>query len=182
MRRLSSTGGTPRLRFVPSGRLMGRFSHVDNVTRVELVLLIGIPATGKTSFYASEFLRSHLRISRDTLGTKYREAALFNEALRTQARVVVDDTNVTRADRARFIVPAKEAGYAVRGYFFESRREDARARNAVRDERDRVPEVAIRDKSSRLELPCLGEGFDELFFVRLDGDRGFVTEEWRDEV
>jgi hypothetical protein len=50
---------------------------------VDLVLLIGIPATGKTSYYASEFVGSHLRINRDTLGTRHREAALFTEALRT---------------------------------------------------------------------------------------------------
>jgi predicted kinase len=149
---------------------------------VDLVLLIGIPATGKTSYYASEFLRSHLRISRDMLGTRYRETALFAEALRTQTRVLVDNTNVTRAERARFISPARAAGYTVRGFFLESRREDARARNNARGEHDRVPEVAIGDKSRRLELPSREEGFDELSFVRLDGNGGFVTEAWRDEV
>jgi predicted kinase len=149
---------------------------------MELVLLIGLPATGKTSYCAAELLRSHLRISRDTLGTAYRESSLFAEALRTTTRVVVDNTNVTRAERARFIEPARAAGYAVRGLFFESRIEDARIRNAARDERDRVPGVAIGDKSRWLELPSLDEGFDELWFVRLAADNGFVSERWRDEV
>ncbi len=149
---------------------------------MDLVLLIGIPATGKTSFYASELMRSHLRISRDTLGTAHREAELFAAAIRTKTRIVIDNTNVTRADRAQFIARARQAGYTVRGFFFESRREDARARNNTRDDRDRVPEVAIGDKSSRLELPSRQEGFDELWFVRLERDGGFVTEAWRDEV
>jgi predicted kinase len=149
---------------------------------VDLVVFIGIPATGKTSCYAALFLRTHLRISLDSLGTRYREQALFDEALRTGARVVVDNTNVTRAERARYIGPAREAGYAVRGLFFESRGEDARRRNRERDPLDRVPEVAIGDKSARLELPSMDEGFDDLEFVRLVEGGGFARERWRDAV
>jgi hypothetical protein len=33
-----------------------------------------------------------------------------------------------------------------------------------------------------LELPSLEEGFDKLYYVRVDGNGGFVVEEWKDEV
>jgi hypothetical protein len=36
--------------------------------------------------------------------------------------------------------------------------------------------------TGRLELPALGEGFDELWQVRMDGEGGFVVEEWRGDV
>ena len=37
---------------------------------------------------------------------------------------------VLRAQRAKFIAPAKAAGYAVAGYFLQSRRAEAMERNA----------------------------------------------------
>jgi hypothetical protein len=122
---------------------------------VDLVVLIGIPATGKTSYYASELLRSHLRVSRDLLGTRHRETALFSEALRTGTRVVVDNTNVTRAERARFIVPARAAGYTVRGFFFESRGDDATARG-IRETGCPTSRSATRAVGSSFPLAARG--------------------------
>ena len=46
---------------------------------------------------------------------------------------------------------------------------------------ERVPEVAILSTAKKLELPTWEEGFDQLFYVRLE-DRRFAVEEWRDEV
>lgn len=33
-----------------------------------------------------------------------------------------------------------------------------------------------------LELPTRAEGFDELWYVRMDGNGGFVIEEWNDAL
>jgi hypothetical protein len=33
-----------------------------------------------------------------------------------------------------------------------------------------------------MELPSLDEGFDQLFYVRIEEGGGFVVEEWQDEV
>ncbi len=144
----------------------------------QLVVLMGIPATGKTSFAVERFGHSHLRISRDVLRTKHRERQIFDAALRTTADIVLDNTNVTREQRARFIAPAKEAGYAVDGYFLQSRRAEAMERNARRAEHLQVPDGAVGKKSAELELPSAEEGFDRLYFVRIDGDR-FIVEDWQ---
>ena len=45
-----------------------------------------------------------------------------------------------------------------------------------------VPLKAILGAAGRLELPSMEEGFDKLYYVRVDGDGGFVIEEWKDEV
>jgi predicted kinase len=144
-----------------------------------LILFIGIPATGKSSFFQERFFRSHVRINLDMLKTRHREQLLVEACLVGKAAFVVDNTNLTRSDRERYIAPAKAAGFRVVGYFFESRVADASRRNAERHDLDRVPDKAIPGCSNRLELPSYDEGFDELLFVRLvDGDQFFV-EEWK---
>jgi hypothetical protein len=46
---------------------------------------------------------------------------------------------------------------------------------------ERVPDVAILSTAKKLERPTFDEGFDELWYVRIE-DREFVVEEWKNEV
>lgn len=148
---------------------------------MELVVLIGIPATGKSSFARERFAETHLRLNLDMLRTRHREDVLFRACLEAKQPVVVDNTNTTRVERARYVAAAKAAGFRVVGYYFSSRVGDALARNAARSGEARVPDAAVLGMSGRLELPRLDEGFDALHFVRLEGP-AFVVEGWRDEV
>jgi predicted kinase len=94
---------------------------------------------------------------------------------------VVDNTNPTKADRQKYIAPAKAAGYRVDGYYFQSVMKDCIARNKRREGKAQVPAMAIASISNKMEMPSMDEGFDRLFFVFLvDGE--FVTDEWKDEV
>ena len=145
---------------------------------MELVLLIGLQATGKSFFCRERFYRTHLRINLDMLKTRPREWALVRACLLTKTRLVVDNTNLSREDRARYILPAREAGYCVIGYFFESTVSDALRRNADRAKPESVPAVAIAAAGKKLELPGLEEGFDQLHRVRLNGDNHFTVEKW----
>jgi len=146
---------------------------------MEMVLLIGIPATGKSSFCRERFFRTHVRLNLDMLGTRHREKLLLDACLAAKAKFVVDNTNLSLAERARFLAPAKAAGFRVVSYFFESKVADAVRRNAGRPCGERIPEKAIPGASNRLELPSIAEGFDQLFFVRLAGDNQFTLEQWR---
>ncbi len=145
----------------------------------EAVLLIGIPAAGKSSFVREHLFDTHVRINLDMLRTRPREARLLEACLKGRVSFVVDNTNVTRETRTRYIPSARAAGFRVIGYFFESKIGDALARNAKRERQ--VPEMAVRDLRNRLELPALAEGFDELHFVRFENG-GFIIEPWRHEV
>jgi len=149
---------------------------------MELVLFIGIQATGKSSFFRERFFRTHVRINLDMLKTRHREKLLFEACLEGRTRFVVENTNPTREERARYIIPARAAGFRVVGYFFESQVADALGRNRARPEVERVPDVGIFSTNKRLQLPARTEGFDELYFVRLNGMNSFNVEEWKHEV
>jgi predicted kinase len=149
---------------------------------MELVLFIGIQASGKSSFYRERFFRTHVRINKDMLKTYRREKLLIDACLEGKTPFVVDKMNLGRAHRAAYIAPAKAAGFRVHGYFFESRMEAALERNRRRDPVERVPDAAVRGASAALELPSLDEGFDQLFFVRMEEGGGFAVEEWKNEV
>ena len=97
------------------------------------------------------------------------------------ADYVVDNSNPTRADRARYIPAAKEAGYRVIGYFMQSRLQECIARNNLREGEERIPAKAIAMTSNRLEMPSKAEGFDELYFVANDG-RKMTVSEWQSDT
>lgn len=145
------------------------------------ILLIGIQATGKSSFCRERLFNSHVRINLDMLRTRHREEVFVRACIEAKQAFVVDNTNVSRAERAVYIAPCRAAGFRVSGYYFESRVSDALTRNAERAPEQRVPDRGIKGTSGRLERPSLAEGFDELFYVRLT-DAGFEVQEWLDEV
>jgi predicted kinase len=149
---------------------------------MELILFTGIQGSGKSQFYRERFSLTHVRINMDMLRTRHREELILNACLAGQTRAVVDNTNVTREQRARYIAAAKAAKFRVIGYYFSCRVADAIKRNSARTGEARVPDVAIFGTAARLELPRRDEGFDELYFVRIAENDQFIVEEWKDEV
>jgi len=78
---------------------------------------------------------------------------------------VVDNTNVTPADRASIIAIAREYDARVIGYYIQASTRDAIARNEGRTGRAKVPKVAIFTSAKRLVPPAVDEGFDELHTI-----------------
>ena len=142
----------------------------------EVILMCGIPGSGKTTFCRERLFPQYLYISLDRLRTRSAEAELFAFALRRRKRCVIDNTNISRQERARYIPAAKKAGARVVTYWFEPDVGACLARNAGRTGRERVPDIVIRDKSSRFSAPDRTEGFDQIFKVSI-ADDGFHVEE-----
>ena len=143
-----------------------------------IVILMGLQGSGKSTFYSRHLANEFVRVNLDTLKTRHQEKLLIEECMQNESSFAVDNTNPTRLDRERYIKPAKEAGYRVIGYFFESKIKDCMQRNALREGKARVPEKAIAATSNKLEIPSFGEGFDELYFVKNNGE-AMTIEEWR---
>jgi len=148
----------------------------------QAVIFAGIQATGKSTFFRERFFRTHVRINLDMLRTRHREDMLLKTCLACGIPFVVDNTNPTAAERAKYIEHARAVQFAVIGYYFQSRIAAALERNAARSPEERIPELGIKGTLGRLELPSRGEGFDALYYVRIEADGCFAVEEWRDEV
>lgn len=142
---------------------------------MEAVLLIGIQGSGKSTFYRERFFDSHLRVSLDLLRTRHREQRILEVCLRTNMPFVVDKTNVTAEERARYIQAARAARFRVVGYFFEPDPRGAFERNKARP--NPVPAVGLFGTLKRLQEPRLEEGFDCLYRVTVAAGGGFLVTE-----
>jgi predicted kinase len=147
---------------------------------MECVILIGLPGSGKTTFYLQQFAGTHEHVSKDALRhnrqPQRRQDHLIDAALASGRSVVVDNTNPRAVDRAAIIAIARRHGAQVAGYFFPTDAADALRRNRARQGRDRVPAVAIFATRKRLETPAYEEGFDRLFTVTVkEEERSFAV-------
>jgi predicted kinase len=132
---------------------------------MQAVIFIGLQSSGKSTLFNQMFRYSHLLISKDVVKTRHREQRLMQVCLETQLRFVVDNTNPAVADRQRYVLSAKAAGFEIVGYFFDVNIAECLHFNRKRDIDRQVPDVAIRDAARRLELPRYAEGFDRLYRV-----------------
>ena len=77
---------------------------------MEAVIFIGGQGSGKSTFYRETFLDTHVRINLDMLRTRHREKLILEACIAAQQSFVVDNTNPTLADRARYIVASARRG------------------------------------------------------------------------
>ena len=143
---------------------------------MEAVVFCGVQGAGKTTFYRERFLHTHVRISRDLLRTKHREATFLRTCLETGQRFVVDNTNPTAADRRPYVEAALAHGFRPVAYLLVIAPSAALARNEARDGRARVPAKGLLGTAKRLEPPREEEGFAERWQVFAAAGGGFRVE------
>ena len=146
---------------------------------VECVILVGLPASGKSTFFQQRFAATHVHISKDlwpkSADKPARQARELNAALAAGRSVVVDNTSPALADRAVIVAAAREHGARVIGYYFEATTREAIGRNRGREGKARVPDVAVFTTAKRMVVPSMTEGFDELFRVSIAPGGAFVV-------
>ncbi|HEX5422907.1 MAG TPA: AAA family ATPase [Candidatus Acidoferrales bacterium] len=143
---------------------------------MEAVIFVGIQGSGKTSFYRERFFNSHVRISLDMLRTRRREQILFRACLAAGQSFVIDNTNPLPIDRARYVSEARQAGFRVVTYYFETSLGDAMRRNNQRLGKEKIPPMALAATLRKLQAPSLQEGFDAVYVVTM-GDGRFDIKE-----
>ena len=145
-----------------------------------VVLTIGLPGSGKTTWYkrrgvqplSSDMLRTILF---DDI-TDQRYQGLVFSTLRSllRARLIakmpwnyVDATNLSPHERRQWIKMAKSFGYEVQAVFFDVPLEVCMERNSKRDRQ--VTDEVMKSMADRLKPPVFKEGFDKITVVRVKG-------------
>lgn len=149
---------------------------------MEAIILIGIQATGKSTFYQERFAATHVRVNLDTLKTRRREDRLLEHCIQSKQSFVVENTNVLARECAKYIQLAKAGGCTITGYFFESHLEDALRRNQQRQGKALIPEKGILAKYRILQPPRYKEGFERLYYVSIDWDNHFIVSPYRENL
>jgi predicted kinase len=149
----------------------GPDAHATMPEALELVILVGLPGAGKSSFFRQRFGSSHVHISKDNFRNhrrpERRQRELIEEALNAGLSVVIDNTNASIEERSAGIAAAHRHGARVVGYFFDCALSECMARNRLRQGRERVPDVGILTIAKRLVEPTAREGFDALHLVQV---------------
>jgi predicted kinase len=150
---------------------------------LELVIFIGLQASGKSTFFRERFAATHELVNKDLFpnnrNRNRRQAQLIEAALGTGSSVVVDNTNPTVEDRQPLIRLGREHGDKIVGYYFEATAREGVERNRLRAGKAKVPDVAIYATAKKLVPPSYSEGFDELLRVHLTGSSFEVRPEPR---
>ena len=136
---------------------------------LELILFVGLPGAGKTTYYRAHFAATHAHVSKDLMPNARRrdnrQERDIEAALTGGTSVVVDNTNPSPGVRAPLIELGRRHGARIVAVYFETDVRTAIMRNRQREGRERVPDVAIFTTKKKLVPPALDEGFDEVRVV-----------------
>jgi predicted kinase len=136
------------------------------ITSLEIVVLVGIPGSGKTTLALNSY-PNHERINLDALHTRNREDEEISKALANGRDLIIDNTNTTKKSRSKYVQMAKLFGVSVKAIYLNCPLELAIERNALREGKGRVPDSAVRFYYRVLQPPKLAEGFDRIDVVEV---------------
>jgi aryl-alcohol dehydrogenase-like predicted oxidoreductase/histidinol phosphatase-like enzyme/predicted kinase len=169
----------------PGGRLLRGEAAPRAVTNGgrgdgEVVLVMGLPAAGKSTLARDLVAQGYERLNRDEAGGTVQDLlpVLERLALEGKRRFVLDNTYVSRKSRRPVLERAKALGLAVRGIWLDTSIEDAQTnavermvarygrvlgpeemRAAARKDPGVFPPVAQFRMKRETELPTEAEGF-----------------------
>lgn len=146
----------------------------------ELIMLVGLPASGKTTY--AELLAKRegfIHLSSDNLrlsmgfGPGEGSGIVFQTMLKDAKdmlikgkNVVYDATNLTRKHRIHCIESLKKVDCKKKCVIFAESYESCLRRNGEREEFARVPDGRIKEMFLSFQTPMKYEGFDEIEIVR----------------
>ena len=135
----------------------------------EMVVLMGFPGCGKSTFFRRFFQpHGYVHVNRDTMKTPEKCMAAADAALRSGKSVVVDNTNPSKEERARYTGIARSCGVPCRCIVLTADAKLANHMNIMRARLQitpRVSSIAYNMYKSKYEACSTAEGFTEVITV-----------------
>ena len=154
----------------------------------QIIYMIGLPGTGKSTYIQNNLLANAVVISNDLIledfckekGLTYTEAYgklpypiiqeqcfdQFYKAIKNGIpNIIIDNTNLTISSRKKY----RAVGYDLFGIIFDIKNEDEHQRRLKqREEQGKViPPEIIKDMKERYEPPCILEGFNSFWHIEV---------------
>uniref|UniRef100_A0A6P7FU23 Uncharacterized protein F21D5.5 n=1 Tax=Diabrotica virgifera virgifera TaxID=50390 RepID=A0A6P7FU23_DIAVI len=141
-----------------------------NYDTPNLIVIVGGPGSGKSQFCKSHIVpKNYVHVNRDTLGSWQKCVKLVEESLQKKKNCVVDNTNVDKESRQRYIEVAKKFGVPCRCFVMNTTFEQSKHNNRFRELTDKshlmVSEIIINNLRKNYQKPVKEEGFDEIVEV-----------------
>lgn len=127
---------------------------------MEAIILVGVPASGKSTYCKTNFSDTHIRINLDMLKTRHREKLLITACIAAKQSFVIDNTNVTIQERSYYIELLKNSKFKIMCHVFVLDLEDCLLTNRKRTKP--IPDVGILSKYKEFQFPTIEEGFAKI--------------------
>jgi bifunctional polynucleotide phosphatase/kinase len=145
-------------------------------TNLEMIILVGYPGCGKSTFKKSYVSKGYFNIEKDSLNmSKSRYLTLIKTTMKDKKRIIIDSTNPDPNSRKLLINLCKECNYKVRCLYFNIDRELSEHLNNFRMKLskglvEKVPSVVYNVYDKKFVLPSIDEGFNEIIYVNFVPD------------
>ncbi|EGS22552.1 uncharacterized protein CTHT_0021000 [Thermochaetoides thermophila DSM 1495] len=144
---------------------------VEKKNDKDIILLVGPPGAGKSTFYWKHLKPlGYERINQDLLKSKDKCLKAAAESLQGGDSVVVDNTNPDSETRAQWVALARKHGVPIRCVWLKTPLPLCEHNDAVRafnkqlnpENRQSLPKLAFNSFVSRFKEPTIAEGFQEV--------------------
>ncbi|XP_036392772.1 bifunctional polynucleotide phosphatase/kinase isoform X2 [Megalops cyprinoides] len=156
----------------PTARLYDPPDASLTSSRPEVVVAVGYPASGKSTFFQMHVVpKGYVYVNRDTLGSWQQCVSACERALKEGRSVAVDNTNPDMESRKRYLDVCQSAGVPCRCFLFTASLEQAKHNNRFREmmpsqvKHARVNDIVFHSYKNKFVTPSLSEGFSEILQI-----------------
>lgn len=140
--------------------------HTLHSAEQEIIVFVGCPSSGKTTFAAQYFIPyNYAHISQQALKTKQKCIKQCETHIQSGSSVIIDNTNPDRHTRSLYVQLARKYKISIRCIYFTCAMSTAQNLSRVREQLDHgihIGRIAFRMYIKNLEIPSIIDQFDDI--------------------